>query len=245
MYPWTANQEVTAERLNLSQLRYGEDAGSTDTYAVTLSPAPTAYLDGQVFTIYFNTSNVGACTLNINGLGAKTIKKMNTEGISDLETGDIIGGQTALVKYDGTNDRFELLSPPAFTPKIKIGLFVLNTFTGNQTIGGIGFRPKCVLFFRADSHSSGGDQGGGVSIGAGSVFTGTVRQVVTGFSVSDAAGSAADGTTEGANIIIVRDASTSSTTAVASLVSLDADGFTINIGTAPSGAVPIAYVAIG
>lgn len=84
---------------------YAADAGSTDTYAITVTPAPTAYATGQIFAFKANTANTDACTLNVNSLGAKTIKK---NGSSDLITGDIVASQLVMVIYDGTN--FQLLS---------------------------------------------------------------------------------------------------------------------------------------
>lgn len=87
---------------------YAADAGSTDTYAVTLAPAPTAYFTGMVVKFKANTLNTGAATLNVNALGAKDIKKnYNTA----LETGDILANQLVSVIYDGTN--FQMLSPSA------------------------------------------------------------------------------------------------------------------------------------
>jgi hypothetical protein len=47
------------------------------------------------------TLNTGAATLNVNGLGAKTIKKFGTA--NDLATGDILANQIVTVIYDGTN----------------------------------------------------------------------------------------------------------------------------------------------
>ena len=78
---------------------YAADAGSTDAYAITLSPALTAYVIGLMVNFKANTVNTDACTLNINGLGAKTIKKLHDQ---DLATNDIEAGQIATVVYDGT-----------------------------------------------------------------------------------------------------------------------------------------------
>jgi len=79
---------------------YAADAGSSDSYAVTLSPAPTAYAAGMFVTFYANTANTGAATLNCNSLGAKAIKKLRDQ---DLETGDIEAAQVITVMYDGTS----------------------------------------------------------------------------------------------------------------------------------------------
>lgn len=86
---------------------YGLDASGTDAYAITLVPALAAYVTGMTVVFKAGTANTGAATLNVNGLGAKTIKKQFNV---DLSTGDIVSGQMVTVVYDGTN--FELQSLP-------------------------------------------------------------------------------------------------------------------------------------
>lgn len=91
----------------LSALIYGADGGINDSYEISLSPEPDSYsnLTGVPIQFKANTANTGAATLNINGLGAKNIKKLFNE---DLSTGDIETGQIVSVTYDGTN--FQLQS---------------------------------------------------------------------------------------------------------------------------------------
>jgi len=84
---------------------FAADAEASDTYAITLAPAISAYATGQVFYFTANTANTGAATLNVNGKGAITIKKNHDQ---DLATGDIGSGQVVGVFYDGTN--FQMLS---------------------------------------------------------------------------------------------------------------------------------------
>lgn len=86
----------------LATALYAADAGSNDTYAITLSPVPSAYADLTGLPISFkaNTANTGAATLNVNSLGAKTIKKSHDQDLSD---NDIEAGQIVTVVYDGTN----------------------------------------------------------------------------------------------------------------------------------------------
>ena len=95
---------------------YAADAGSTDAYAITLSGI-SAYATGQTFKFKANTANTGIATLNVSGLGAKTIKKDVT---SDLSTGDILANQIVTVTYDGTN--MQLISNPAVvtTPVVRV-----------------------------------------------------------------------------------------------------------------------------
>lgn len=82
---------------------FAADAGSTDDYVITLSPAITAYVSGTFYSFKANTANTTAATININGLGAKTIKKAAGGITTDLATNDIRAGQWVIVQYDGTN----------------------------------------------------------------------------------------------------------------------------------------------
>jgi hypothetical protein len=71
-----------------------------DTYTTTISGFPAAYATGMVIKIKFANANTGSSTLNINSLGAKTLKK---SGATNLASGDISAGQEFEVSYDGTN----------------------------------------------------------------------------------------------------------------------------------------------
>ena len=86
---------------------YKVDTGSANAYVITPVPAITAYTAGQIFSFKATNTNTTASTLNVNGLGVKTIKKGN--GTTDLASGDIVAGQVVIVEYDGTN--FQMLSP--------------------------------------------------------------------------------------------------------------------------------------
>jgi len=79
---------------------FGADGEASDTYVITLDPAPAAYATGMMIVFTANTANTDGATLNVNALGAKTILKLHDEA---LETGDIEAGQVVVVVYDGTN----------------------------------------------------------------------------------------------------------------------------------------------
>ncbi len=79
---------------------YGVDSGMTDAYAIAMTPTLTAYAAGESFNFKANTANTGAATLNIDGIGAKSI--VNADG-SALSDNTIVGGQIVHVVYDGTN----------------------------------------------------------------------------------------------------------------------------------------------
>lgn len=101
--------------------------GSSNTYALAANQTFTAYYDGMLLCFDANFSNTGAATLNVDSLGAKTIKKFNDQ---DLDSGDIESGQKILVVYDGTN--FQLLSA------VSAGNLAVtnanNNFSADQTI---------------------------------------------------------------------------------------------------------------
>ncbi len=100
--------EVTIAHVQDSTHTYAADAEASDSYAITLSTAPSAYATGQLFHFKANTANTGAATLNVNSLGAKTIKKQHD---TDLADNDIESGSIVTVIYDGTN--FQMTSQSA------------------------------------------------------------------------------------------------------------------------------------
>ncbi len=74
-------------------------ATGTNTYAVTLTVAKSSYVTNGLYLIFFtNTNTASAPTLNINALGAKTLK--NQDGSSTV-AGDI--ANIMLLRYDGTD----------------------------------------------------------------------------------------------------------------------------------------------
>jgi hypothetical protein len=77
--------------------------GSANAYTLTYSVAPAAYYTGQTFTFTANFGCTGSATLNVNGLGAKTIKKDVSGTMTALSSGDIASGAKVKVSYDGTD----------------------------------------------------------------------------------------------------------------------------------------------
>ena len=117
--------------------KYAEDAEANDTYVITLSPVPSAYYIGMIISFKANTINTGAATLNVNGLGAKTIVK---EKDTTLANGDIKAGQWVSVVYDGTN--FQMVSPVGVAPSTFGSKYAVASDTSQYTsaaeISGVG-----------------------------------------------------------------------------------------------------------
>ncbi len=82
----------------IRQPGYGTTGGSANAYTLTLSPALTAYAAGVCVAVKIHAANTGSSTININGLGAKTIK--------DSKGNALISGKLRLngvytLRYDG------------------------------------------------------------------------------------------------------------------------------------------------
>lgn len=99
-----ATDAVNAESVQSGKLNYADATGSVNDFTVSLSPAPTAYTPGMIVNFKSNNATTGAATINVNGLGAKAIKKQVT---TDLASNDILAGQLVSLIYDGSN--FQML----------------------------------------------------------------------------------------------------------------------------------------
>ena len=89
------------------QMNYGTDTASSDTYVVGMTGI-TAYTEGLIIVFEAKTANTGACTVNVNSLGAKSLKMLHDQDPADnyIEDGSIV-----VAIYDGTN--FQLIQPDA------------------------------------------------------------------------------------------------------------------------------------
>ena len=95
------NHYAAAGQVQDSSLTYGgTSTGGANVYNITLTPAITAYATGQMFVFKTHQANTGAATLNVNSVGAKSLKK-NTGNSLDVD--DILNGVMVTVIYDGTD----------------------------------------------------------------------------------------------------------------------------------------------
>lgn len=125
---------------------YAADSVGTDSYAVTLSPVPAAYANGMVINFKAATANTGAATLNVNSLGAVTIKKNNDQ---DLSTNDIEANQIVSVVYNSTGPKFQMQSQLANAGITTDGTETITggkTFSGDNTFSGANTHTGAELF---------------------------------------------------------------------------------------------------
>lgn len=102
---------------------YGTSTTSNTVYTVALAPALTSYRPGLTVRFMPDTAASGGATVNVNGLGAKTIIKAS--GQTGLTANDIPANSVAQITYDGTN--FQLQNPGS-------GNFKLAAVTTGQSI---------------------------------------------------------------------------------------------------------------
>lgn len=91
------NNFNTHQNNNVQHIKYATASG-TNTYTTTISGI-TSLTEGLSIKIKFTNANTGASTLNINGLGAKSILKSNG---NPLSSGNIKAGQICHLVYTGS-----------------------------------------------------------------------------------------------------------------------------------------------
>lgn len=129
-----ANYPTAGQVQNASLTTLTSTIGTnTITANTTQIPLP-AYSTGQIFTFIPSQQNTGAATLNINGLGAKSIFSLG----SATSGGELVPLIPSMVEYDGTN--FNILSnirPRPFTGP-PVGTVFTASLTSNVALANTG-----------------------------------------------------------------------------------------------------------
>lgn len=95
--------------LKSGTVNYAVDTGNVaNAYVATLASKITAYADGLEVKLRPTRDNGGACTLNVNGLGAIPIKRIDG---TDPGAKDILANGPIVLRYSSANNAFYL--PPA------------------------------------------------------------------------------------------------------------------------------------
>lgn len=162
---WTVDNVGSAEAFGVPQ--WLTSVSGTDTITATVTSANfTAYAAGQSFNfVAAGTNTTTSVTLNLNGLGAKSVTK---EGTTPLAAGDLLIGQVATVVYDGT--RFQLINaiylsspPPIGDVAPNSGAFttlVAPTVNGDtQFNGNVGMGVAASASYRLNVSAAAGDNG--------------------------------------------------------------------------------------
>ena len=118
---------VSADVIQKSGVLYAVATGSNNAFNLNLAPAPLAYAEGMEVRFRANHAITGAATINVNGLGAKAIKKNVTV---DLSACDVAVNQIVCLIYDGTN--FQIVSP-LFSSSVTANAGADQSVVGNTT----------------------------------------------------------------------------------------------------------------
>lgn len=97
----------TASQLGSGSSNYFVDTGAANAYVITAGAQVTAYADGQTFLFKAVNANTAASTINVSGLGVKSIVRADD---SALQANDIVAGQISQISYNATTTHFQLSS---------------------------------------------------------------------------------------------------------------------------------------
>lgn len=105
-----------------------DSSGVADVLAVGLVPAVAALVEGMSFLVKVQGDNTGAATIDLNGLGAVTIKRRG----ASLRGGELRDGQIYKFVYDGAF--WQLVSPDEATlvTRSRFGLTGTNITSGSN-----------------------------------------------------------------------------------------------------------------
>ena len=178
----------------------------------------------------FDTADfLSACSLTADSVGQQAdFVSMDSDGFT-------VNNKIAAAYAAGKYVAFNSATISAF-----VGKFTMNSGTGNQSVSGIGFKPKVVIFYTNIKNTTEGAVPDAV-MSMGVAVSSTKRWCQATFCVDAAANSDTaryfDDTKCFAQI------SASAVTGAADFVSMDNDGFTINVTTGL--ACEIGYIALG
>jgi hypothetical protein len=167
--------------------------GVANTYTATVDAKVTSYINSLTLALKISASNTGASTVNVNSLGAKSIKTADGD---DVAAADLTANKIVLIQYNTTDGYFTL-----------IGGATLTSASTAQIDAAVEASLKPLDLFRATvaSHATTADIWG--ALGNQIDFTGTAT--VTAFPAAPQAGAsrtlvcaAPCSFTAGANLLI-------------------------------------------
>ena len=99
----TLSSQISSLQTTRGAIRVAASYISANYYEATGITAITAYTTGMSIILSVDTTTNGTVTLNINGLGTKSVMKVNSSGVATNLTGsDLTKGRYYLFNYDGT-----------------------------------------------------------------------------------------------------------------------------------------------
>lgn len=87
-------------------------SGSLSVYTLTYDVAAASLYDGEEHSFVVHTTCGANPTLNVNGLGAKNLRKFTAGAFANWGAGDVVTGQPVRVRYNQSADKFDLVAQP-------------------------------------------------------------------------------------------------------------------------------------
>lgn len=115
--------------------------GTANSYSLTTNSGFTALATGLLVVAKINVSNTGASTINVDGLGAKAIRKIGTSGEAAMGSGELQATGAYLLRYDSALNSaaggWLCLNPPSASGTTALGgtgrLYGSNATSSNLT----------------------------------------------------------------------------------------------------------------
>ncbi len=105
---------------------------SGTTYACNITVAPSGYVTNQQYMFVADIANTASATINFNGLGPITIKKLDAGAKINLAANDIGAGMRVYVVYDGTDMRLTVPPGNSATDNTTVNNITINQSTINN-----------------------------------------------------------------------------------------------------------------
>lgn len=136
-------QKVNGNLVVIGSINWCAASGSPGVYACSLAQSITSYRTGTYYRFQANSTNTGVATLNLNSLGAITIKKKQGNVTTDLVAGDICANQMVDVMFDGSNMQ---LMTPVCQPDIQSFTIVVGTDDAASPLVNTNLGPQTNLY---------------------------------------------------------------------------------------------------
>lgn len=132
----TENDRFEMLHRNRNRIWYATDSGTANSYVLAVTRFPTAYVAGQRIAWKSTTTPTGACTVAVNGMAAKALKR---NGVA-IAPGIIKANEWLEAIYDGTD--FQLLNKDGWIASAETALL---SSAGGQVLNithGLGVTPS-------------------------------------------------------------------------------------------------------
>src|SRR5579872_5709230 len=98
---WTPQTRASIDAVQANRPWLCNSTNGTAAYTCSLNAAAalTAYAQGMWLTLLVDTTNNGAATLNVDGIGVKNIRQ--SDGVTNPAAGQITAGRAVTITYDG------------------------------------------------------------------------------------------------------------------------------------------------